>query len=196
MTSTPVTDYVINRLSSFCKKAGYSAPTAKQIKLRKAAELVEDAKERIIAREFEKYAYYKRELNKRAKASQKRAYVRPSSARPSSARPSSARPSSARPSSAVPHVPMLSHPRTGGATTAAGSPPAGFPFDTRSAAELAAQSPERFAREAGLETEKPVLDAVPTGTHVPIRRLTHHPGAQRGASWKDRLSFIFPYLTR
>lgn len=191
MTSTPVTDYVINRLSSFCKKAGYSAPTAKQIKLRKAAGLVEDAKERIIAREFEKYAYFKRKLNKLAKASQKRAYVRPSSAQPSSARPSSA-----RHSSAVPHVPMLSHPRPSGVTTSAGSPPADFPFDTRSEAELAAESPERFAREAGLGTEKPVLDAVPVGTRVPIRRLTYHPGAQPGASWKDRLRFIFPYLTR
>ena len=62
MSNTPVTDKVVRRMRGICKAAGYNIPSEKQIQLMKAATLIEEAKKRIIAREFKKLAFYKRKL--------------------------------------------------------------------------------------------------------------------------------------
>lgn len=71
MTHTPVTDRFVNNLSKMCKKAGYDIPTARQIKLKKAAELVEGAKMRVLAREFAKYAACNRKIRQIMKTKKK-----------------------------------------------------------------------------------------------------------------------------
>jgi len=71
MSKTPVTDRVVGRLRAICKSAGYNVPTAKQVQLMKAAALVEEAKKRIIAKEFEKLAFYKRKLRELQKKANK-----------------------------------------------------------------------------------------------------------------------------
>lgn len=68
MTHTPVTDKFINRLSAMCKRAGYKVPTANEIKLRKAAEQVESAKMRVLARELKKFASIQKKINQLTKA--------------------------------------------------------------------------------------------------------------------------------
>lgn len=51
-----------------CKRAGYKVPTANEIKLRKAAEQVESAKMRVLARELKKFASIQKKINQLTKA--------------------------------------------------------------------------------------------------------------------------------
>ena len=62
MSRTPVTDKVVNKLRSLCKSAGFDVPSGRQIQIAKAAELIEGAKRRILAREFKKLAFYRKKI--------------------------------------------------------------------------------------------------------------------------------------